>query len=133
MNNIEEMKREQAEALKEALEQNAIFNEILTSLNMPLDTELSEHSYGGHAFVKVEVETLNEALVMAEKANPLNIYKCSSSCTSFMPEGSSEFENDDREKISIFAIFFFLKSPVRNPEIKKKVHGINPPINCVMK
>lgn len=86
--NIKKLKERQKRELKQAIKMNGIIDHFtqVSSLQDYHIERICEHTAYADFFIKLTVETLNEAILVAERMNPLNQYKVRDGALSFRSE-----------------------------------------------
>jgi len=86
---IEELKERQAKELADAIKLEDATTRIMEALGQPEGAKVSPHvAYADYVVTLAPVETLTDAIVTAERANPLAIFKVKCGSCAFIPEAS---------------------------------------------
>ena len=61
--------------------------------------KITEHTCYADAFVTYNAASIHDALVFAEKCNPISVFRVKDSCLAFKPEASITEKDEERAKI----------------------------------
>jgi hypothetical protein len=118
LQNLDELKKEQAEKLEKATAIQIMFNKIAENLpSFYAPTKICEHVCYADAFIEIEAETLQAAMEVMEKSNPLAMYRYMDGCLSFRSEkGLQEKSNGrlpDKDKAELIAPYRYKVQKMR--------------------
>ncbi len=123
MTTLEALKEKHDKELQAAIKNEAIKEAVMTALNLS-DANFSAgfmHVYKADCFVNLEAETLNEAITLCEKMNPLQAVRLKGTFLSFRADKTLS-EKDMAENDQIMIPYWYVIDGLRQYGEEKTLH-----------
>lgn len=98
---IEELKAKHEKELTEEIKVEEMRAAVLAALDLPESAWPigARHTYKADCHIDLEADTLSDAMVLAEKMNPLAIARVKGSCLAFMPLDAAPDDDETTDEI----------------------------------